>query len=50
MLHAKKDDIIFDTDPARLVKTIVAKLDREYADFIDEIKSLEQRPKKSLRG
>ncbi|HSE29511.1 MAG TPA: hypothetical protein VLA77_02920 [Candidatus Saccharimonadales bacterium] len=49
-IHAKKDDIIFDTDPARLIKTIIARLDKEYADFKDEIKSLEDRPKKSLRG
>lgn len=49
-IHSKKDDIIFDTDPARIVKTIIARLDKEYADFKDEIKSLEERPKKSLRG
>lgn len=42
--------IMYDTDPARLVKRVVAMLDEEYADFKDSIKSLEERPKKSARG
>lgn len=42
--------IIYDTNPERLVKQIVARLDEKYADFKDMIKSLEERPKKAARG
>lgn len=46
--HSK--DILYDTDPARLVDRVVAELDKRYADFKDMIRSLEERPKKSGRG
>jgi uncharacterized protein (TIGR00725 family) len=42
--------IIYDTDPERIVKKIVETLDRDYADFKKDIKSLEDRPKKAARG
>lgn len=46
--HSK--DIIYDTDPARIVERVIAELDRQYADFKEMIRSLEERPKKSGRG
>lgn len=42
--------LIYDTDPERLVKQIVAILDHDYADFRHQIKSLEKRPKRAARG
>lgn len=45
-----KEDIVYDTDPQRLVKTIIGILDKRYADFKREIKSLEKRPKKAPKG
>lgn len=30
-------DVIFDTDPKRLVERVVAELDKKYADFIEQI-------------
>lgn len=42
--------IIYDTNPERLVKHIIARLDEEYADFKHEIRSLEKRPKRTTRG
>src|SRR5688572_26734925 len=39
-------EVIYDTDPDRIVKQVVDHLDKEYADFKEEIKSLEKRPKK----
>lgn len=43
-------DIIYDTDPARLVDRVVKELDRKYVDFKDMLKSLEERPKKKPTG
>ena len=43
-------EVMYDTDPARLVKRVIEALDTEYADFKDEIKSLEKRPKRAGRG
>jgi hypothetical protein len=43
-------EIIYDTDPKRMVKRIIEILDKEYADFKEEIKSLETRPRKTKRG
>jgi uncharacterized protein (TIGR00725 family) len=42
--------IIYDTDPERIVKQVIAFLDKEYGDFKEDIKSLETRPKKAPRG
>ncbi len=42
--------LIYDTNPERLVKQIIKRLDTKYADFKDMIKSLEERPKKTGRG
>ena len=42
--------LIYDTDPERLVKQVVKRLDTKYADFKSMIKSLEERPKKTGRG
>jgi len=42
--------LIYDTNPERLVKQVIARLDVKYADFKSMIKSLEERPKKSPRG
>ena len=42
--------LIYDTDPARLVKQVIGELDSNYADFKHMIKSLEKRPKKTDRG
>ncbi len=42
--------LIYDTNPARLVKQVVGELDEKYADFKHMIKSLEERPKKANRG
>lgn len=42
--------LIYDTNPERLVKQVVKRLDTKYADFKDMIKSLEERPKKTGRG
>lgn len=42
--------LIYDTNPERLVKQVVKRLDTKYADFKSMIKSLEERPKKSGRG
>lgn len=42
--------IIYDTDPERLVKQVIAHLDEKYADIKDAIESLEKRPKKTARG
>lgn len=44
------NDIMYDTDPARLVDRIVKELDAKYADFKDMIRSLEERPKRKPRG
>lgn len=49
-IHTNKDDIIFDTDPERMIETIIKRLDKEYFDFKSAIRSLEERPKKSKRG
>ncbi len=46
----QKIDIIYDSDPVRIVKRVVSKLDEEYADFKKQIKSLEERPRKSGSG
>ena len=43
-------DIIYDTDPARLVDRVVKELDKKYVDFKDMLKSLEERPKKNSAG
>ena len=43
-------DIIYDTDPARLVDRVVKELDKKYFDFKDMLKSLEERPKKKSAG
>lgn len=43
-----KNDIIYDTDPERLVKTIVAILDDKYADFKKELETMPT--KKAKRG
>lgn len=43
-------DIIYDTDPARLVDRVIKELDTKYADFKDMIRSLEERPKKKPKG
>lgn len=43
-------DIIYDTDPERLVARVIKELDEKYADFKDMIKSLEERPKKNSGG
>lgn len=43
-------DILYDTDPDRLVARVVEELDKKYADFKDMIKSLEERPKKNSAG
>ncbi len=45
-----KEDIIFDTDPERIVKRIVEILDHRYADFKKEIKSLPLGQSKSRKG
>ena len=45
-----KEGIIFDTDPERIVKRIIEILDKEYADFKEHIRSLEERPRKTGRG
>jgi uncharacterized protein (TIGR00725 family) len=45
-----KTKIIYDTNPERLVKHIIGRLDEDYADFRHEIKSLEKRPKRTARG
>ncbi len=42
--------LIYDTNPERLVKQVIKRLDTKYADFKDMIKSLEERPKKTGRG
>jgi uncharacterized protein (TIGR00725 family) len=42
--------IIYDTDPERLVKQVIAHFDKDYKDFKEHIRSLEERPKKSPRG
>lgn len=43
-------DIIYDTDPARLVDRVIKELDIKYADFKDMIRNLEERPKKKSAG
>lgn len=43
-------DIIYDTDPARLVDRVIKELDTKYADFKDMIRSLEDWPKKRPKG
>lgn len=48
-IHGSKEDIIFDTDPKRIVDSVIKRLDEEYKDFKEEITSLSERPKKSLR-
>lgn len=45
-----KNAIVFDTNPDRLVETIVCELDSRYADFKYHIRSLEERPKKVAKG
>lgn len=42
--------VIYDTDPERIVKQVVKILDHEYADFKGAIESLEERPRKTTRG
>ncbi len=42
--------IIYDTDPDRLVARVIEELDKKYADFKDMIRSLEERPKKNSAG
>jgi uncharacterized protein (TIGR00725 family) len=42
--------IIYDTDPERMVKQIIGILDKEYGDFKQHIRSLEERPRKTTRG
>jgi hypothetical protein len=42
--------IIYDTNPDRLVDQIVSILDEEYKDFKKHIRSLEERPRKSTHG
>jgi len=42
--------IIYDTDPDRLVARVIEGLDKKYADFKDMIRSLEERPKKNSAG
>lgn len=46
--HSKQ--IIYDTDPDRLVARVIEELDKKYADFKDMIRSLEERPKKNSAG
>lgn len=43
-------DILYDTDPERIVKQVVARLDKEYADMKEAIQSLEERPRKKGVG
>lgn len=43
-------EVIYDTDPERMVKRVIEELDDEYRDFKRHIRSLEERPKKSDRG
>jgi hypothetical protein len=43
-----KEDIMFDTDPTRIVNRIVALLDEKYADFRDELDHLPP-PKKMYK-
>lgn len=42
--------IIYDTDPERIVKRVIQYLDKEYADFKNDIESLEKRPRKTKSG
>ncbi len=42
--------LVYDTDPARLVKQVIGELDLKYADFKHMIKSLEERPRKTGKG
>lgn len=46
----QKVDIIYDTDPDRLVKQVVEKLDRKYADIKDEIITVNPRAATRRRG
>lgn len=43
-------DIIYDTDPARLVKTVIETLDRRYADFIHDGTDSQVSDKRAGRG
>jgi uncharacterized protein (TIGR00725 family) len=43
-------EVIYDTDPERIVKQVIEHLDKEYGDFKHHIRSLEERPKKNSRG
>lgn len=42
--------LIYETDPERIVKQVIEYLDKDYADFKEDIESLERRPKKAPRG
>lgn len=42
--------VMYDTDPERIVKRVIEELDKNYADIKRDIKSLEERPKKTGRG
>ena len=43
-------EVIYDTDPERIVRRVIERLDREYAEFKHQIKSLEERPRKVGAG
>ncbi len=43
-------DIIYDTDPDRLVRQVIDKLDKKYADFKDEIVTVNPRGNTRRRG
>ena len=43
-------DVIYDSDPSRLVKKVIAALDRKYADFIAEIDDGQVSVKRSGNG
>ena len=43
-------DVIYDSDPARLVKKVIAALDRKYADFIPEVDDSQVSAKRAGNG
>lgn len=43
-------EIIYDTDPERMIKRIIQELDKDYADFRRYIRSVEQWPRKNAAG
>jgi hypothetical protein len=43
-------DIIYDTDPARLVQKVAAELDKKYADFTHDVDDSQVSDKRAGRG